>query len=125
MAPVVNGVTPNQGSTAGGTSVSITGSAFVSVTAVRFGGNAASGVVVGSSTQLTAITPAGTGTVNVTVSALSGTSSQTVPYTYVAVPAPVISALAPDQGPVAGGTVVVITGTGFTGATSVRFGSVT
>ncbi|GAA1303926.1 hypothetical protein GCM10009658_61720 [Planotetraspora silvatica] len=82
-------------------------------------------MVVGSSTQLTAITPAGTGTVNVTVSALSGTSSQTVPYTYVAVPAPVISALAPDQGPVAGGTVVVITGTGFTGATSVRFGSVT
>ena len=38
------------------------------------------------------MTPAGTGTVNVTVIAISGTSSQTVPYTYVAVPAPVITA---------------------------------
>lgn len=35
---------------------------------------------------------------------------------------PVVSSVAPTSGPPAGGTAVTITGTGFTGATSVRFG---
>jgi hypothetical protein len=35
--------------------------------------------------------------------------------------APVVSSVAPTSGPPAGGTAVTITGTGFTGATSVRF----
>lgn len=37
--------------------------------------------------------------------------------------APVVSSVAPNTGPPAGGTAVTITGTGFTGATSVRFAS--
>jgi hypothetical protein len=37
--------------------------------------------------------------------------------------APVVSKLGPTKGPAAGGTQVKITGTGFTGATSVHFGS--
>ncbi|GLX51268.1 hypothetical protein Shyhy01_42180 [Streptomyces hygroscopicus subsp. hygroscopicus] len=37
---------------------------------------------------------------------------------------PVVNSVDPAQGPVSGGTTVVITGTGFTGATAVRFGSV-
>ncbi|MGM9438843.1 IPT/TIG domain-containing protein [Streptomyces murinus] len=36
---------------------------------------------------------------------------------------PVVNSIAPAQGPVSGGTTVVITGTGLTGATAVRFGS--
>ncbi|MES4892199.1 IPT/TIG domain-containing protein [Streptomyces sp. NPDC096012] len=36
---------------------------------------------------------------------------------------PVVSSVSPAQGPVSGGTTVVITGTGLTGATAVRFGS--
>lgn len=40
----------------------------------------------------------------------------------IAVP-PAVSSLAPASGPEAGGTVVVITGTGFTGATEVAFGA--
>ncbi|HEX4245855.1 MAG TPA: IPT/TIG domain-containing protein, partial [Acidimicrobiales bacterium] len=39
------------------------------------------------------------------------------------VPAPIVTSLSPATGPAAGGTVVTITGTGFTGATSVLFGS--
>ncbi|MGW5129661.1 IPT/TIG domain-containing protein [Streptomyces sp. NPDC004069] len=37
--------------------------------------------------------------------------------------APTVSSISPSQGPSSGGTVVPVTGTGFTGATAVRFGS--
>jgi RHS repeat-associated protein len=39
------------------------------------------------------------------------------------IPTPVVSGLTPNTGPAAGGTTVTITGTGFTGATAVAFGS--
>ncbi|MFF5211569.1 IPT/TIG domain-containing protein [Streptosporangium sp. NPDC000396] len=123
MPPVVSGVSPQQGSNAGGTPVTITGSGFTGVTSAKFGTNMATNMGVVSDTQINATTPPGQGSVNVTVSGPSGTSSQFVFYTYVAVAAPVISSLNPNGGPVAGGTPVTITGTGFTGATSVKFGS--
>ncbi|MFJ8438804.1 PxKF domain-containing protein [Kitasatospora griseola] len=50
---------------------------------------------------------------------------RTVPagqYTYK-VPAPAVTSLAPDRGPLAGGTTVALTGSNFTGATSVTFGT--
>jgi len=40
-------------------------------------------------------------------------------------PPPQVTGLAPHKGPLAGGNVVTVTGNGFTGATSVRFGSAT
>ncbi|MEV7806904.1 IPT/TIG domain-containing protein [Microbispora sp. NPDC088329] len=123
MAPVVTGVTPSSGSTVGGTPVTVTGSGFVNVGAVRFGGAQAVGVNVVSTTTLTAISPMGAGTVSVTVTASGGTSQQLVPFTYVNAPAPVITSLSPREGPVAGGTTVTITGSGLTGATQVRFGA--
>ena len=43
--------------------------------------------------------------------------------TFTFLPAPTVSGLAPNFGPEAGGTSVVITGTGFTGATAVKFGT--
>ena len=125
MAPVVNSVTPNSGSFAGGTSVTVAGTGFGGALAVRFGGTAAAGLVVVSSTQITAISPPGTGTVNVVVVAPTGNSSQNVPFTYVTAPAPIISTLAPNSGPVTGGAGTTITGSAFTGATQVRFGSQT
>ena len=61
-------VSPNSGSTAGGTAVTITGTNFAAGATVTFGGTAATNVVVVSSTTITATTPAGSaGAVTVTV----------------------------------------------------------
>jgi hypothetical protein len=68
LAPVVTSVSPNTGTTAGGTRVMLTGKNFVSGARVTFGGAAATSVVVASATQITASTPPHKpGGVNVTV----------------------------------------------------------
>ena len=75
-------------------------------------------------TSITADSPAGTGTVDVTVTTPAGTSatSPADQFTYVA--APTVTAISPASGTAAGGTPVTITGTDFTGATAVDFGTV-
>ncbi|MEU9287903.1 IPT/TIG domain-containing protein [Streptomyces sp. NPDC048275] len=121
-APVVSSVSPNQGPPSGGTTVVVTGTDFTAVATVRFGFTPASSFTVNSSTQITAVTPSGSGTVNVNVITSQGTSTQSVPFTYAT--APTLSGLSPNQGPVSGGTTVTLTGTGFTNVTAVRFGGV-
>ncbi|WP_239696736.1 MULTISPECIES: IPT/TIG domain-containing protein, partial [unclassified Streptomyces] len=103
--------------------MTVTGTGFTGATAVRFGATQAPSFTVISDTQITATTPLGTGTVQVTVTTPIGTSNQFVTYTYVTTPAPVLSSVSPVSGPSAGGTTVTLTGTGFTGATAVRFGA--
>lgn len=71
---------------------------------------------------ITAVAPAGTGTVQVTVTTPGGTSNG-LPYTYVSVSVPVLSALSPNAGPTGGGTTATLTGSGLTGTAAVRFGS--
>lgn len=61
-SPVVTGVSPTSGVVAGGTSISVTGSGFTGATKVLIGGADATGVTVIDDNNLTAITPAGTGT---------------------------------------------------------------
>ena len=56
-APTLTSISPATGSTAGGTSVTISGTGFTGATAVTFGGGAAT-FTVKSATQITAITPA-------------------------------------------------------------------
>ncbi len=119
--PTVTSVSPNNGSVAGGTAVTITGTNFAGGATVTFGGTAASNVVVVSSTSITATTPAhaaGAVTVTVTVSGQSG--SLTNGYTYLV--GPTVSSVAPNNGPVAGGTAVTITGTNFAAGATVTFG---
>ena len=65
--PLVIGLNPTSGAAAGGDSVTITGSGFTGATAVNFGTNAATAMTVTSDTQISATSPAGTGTVDVTV----------------------------------------------------------
>jgi hypothetical protein len=67
-APTVTAISPNFGSTAGGTNVRITGTGFVATPAVSIGGAAATGEAFVSSTTLTATTGArAAGLVNVVV----------------------------------------------------------
>jgi hypothetical protein len=119
--PAVTKVEPNAGPAAGGTSVTITGTNLSPATAVEFGSNNAASFTVNSETSITAVSPAGTGTADVTVTTLCGTSltSEADRFTY----APTVNKVEPTSGPAAGGTSVTITGTGLTGATAVKFGS--
>lgn len=55
--------------------------------------------------------------------ALSAPAFAADTFTYLP-PLPVVSSVTPSSGPTAGGTSVVIGGSGFTGATAVMFGSV-
>jgi trimeric autotransporter adhesin len=73
--PTVSNVSPNAGPTAGGTSVTITGTNFSEATAVEFGSASAMSFKVVSPTSITAVSPAGTSTVDVTVSTPGGTSA--------------------------------------------------
>ncbi len=73
--PAVTTFSPTNGPVAGGTSVTITGTAFTGATAVKFGSTAAPSFTVNSATAITAKAPAGiSGTVEVTVKTPYGTS---------------------------------------------------
>ena len=122
-APTVTGISPNSGPAAGGTSVTITGTGFTGATAVNFGATAATGVTVVDDTTITATSPAGTGVVDVTVVTPAGTSATSAADQFTYIAPPTVTGISPTSGPEAGGTTVTITGTGFTGATAVNFGT--
>ncbi|MEZ0312770.1 MAG: IPT/TIG domain-containing protein, partial [Myxococcota bacterium] len=116
--PVLSSISPQRGPAAGGTSVVITGTDLAGATSVTFGSSSAS-FTVNSNTQITAVSPPGTATVNVRVVTPGGTSNL-LPYAYA--DAPLITGITPPSGLVAGGATVVITGSAFTDASSVTFG---
>lgn len=118
----VTSVSPNSGSTAGGTTVVITGNGFSGVTAVVFGSSGAASYTVDSATQITAVTSAhAAGPVTVSVSSTFGTGSLNNAFTYIT-PAPTITSVSPNSDVIAGGTLVSINGTNLLGATAVTFG---
>jgi hypothetical protein len=120
--PTLTGINPPAGKLIGGTTVTLSGSGFVTGATVTFGaGNHGTTVHVSATTSLTVKTPAhAAGTVSVTVTTPGGTSGSK-PYTYD--PVPTITSLSRASGPVSGGTQVTITGTGFLTVKSVTFGA--
>ncbi|NHQ93027.1 autotransporter domain-containing protein, partial [Janthinobacterium lividum] len=87
-APAVTSISPTAGPATGGSTVTITGTGFSGTTAVTFGATAATGFTVNSATQITAMAPAGTGTVDVRITTAGGTSAA-IPadrFTFIAVP---------------------------------------
>ena len=122
---VVTGISPSIGPVPGGTVVTITGTGFVvGSTTAAFGLTAETSVSCSTTTTCTATSPAGVaGTVDVTVTTVGGTSATSAADQFTYVPAPTISGATPSAGPLAGGTVVTITGTNFSGVTGVSFGA--
>ncbi|HTU78472.1 MAG TPA: IPT/TIG domain-containing protein [Solirubrobacteraceae bacterium] len=122
--PAITAVYPDAGPTAGGTSVTITGSNLEGATAVHFGANAAAGFTVNSASSITAVEPAGSvGTVAVTVSTPAGISptGSADRFTYVA--APTVKSLSSTGGAGSGHTKVTIKGANLDAATAVTFGT--
>jgi hypothetical protein len=133
--PTLTAVSPSSGPEGGGTSVTITGTAFEGkfengggemppfVSSVNFGSNTATSFKVNSETSITAVAPPGTGSVDVTVRTLGGTSPTSSADVFSYVPPPTVMKVEPNHGSPSGGTTVAISGTGFTGATAVKFGA--
>jgi formylglycine-generating enzyme required for sulfatase activity len=89
-APMITGVAPSSGPAAGGSVVTISGTAFYGTPSVSFGGVPASSVSLISQTQLTAVAPSGTGgsTVAISVSTNSGLATMASAFTYLAINVP-------------------------------------
>jgi sugar lactone lactonase YvrE len=122
--PTVTAISPTSGPTTGGTNVTITGTNFLSGATVLFRTTAATGVIVVSPTSMTAVAPAGAaGTADVTVTTPGGTSATNTADRFTYVATPTVTSVFPSSGPIAGGTSVTISGTNFTGATAVKFGT--
>ncbi|MFR9750027.1 IPT/TIG domain-containing protein [Nocardia sp. 004] len=82
-APALTSLNPSFGPPSGGNTVQIAGSGFTGAgpLTVTFGATATTFTIV-SDTQINAIAPPGTGTVDVTVTALLHSTSNPLPYTY-------------------------------------------
>lgn len=131
--PSISGVSPATGPSNGGTVVTISGANFQSGAAVTFGGVAAQSVNVTGSGTIVAITPPGPASeeqgvaLDVKVTNPDGLSvTQTQAFRYTSAPLS-ISIVSPASGPNTGGTLVSISGSGFTSAlanATVKFGGV-
>lgn len=123
--PIISSITPVYGPIAGGTTVTLTGSSFAPGSTVSFGGVAGTGVTVNSPTSITVTSPASTGAVDITVTNSGGTSATSSLDVFNYLPVPTITGLGTNSGPVAGGSSVAITGTGFIAGTIIKFGTTT
>ena len=123
-APTYTSLTPSSGTTAGGTSVTITGTNLSSATSVTVGGSTAT-INSNTATAITITTPSGSaGAKNVVITTAGGSVTAGSAFTYT-VPAPTYTSLTPTSGTTAGGTSVTITGTNLSSATSVTVGGST
>lgn len=144
--PVVTAVTPSSGPTAGGNTVTITGTGFTGAdntaqagNGITFGtGNYATNVSC-TDTTCTATVPAQDASrfvvkpqakpqakpanvVDVQVTTIGGTSAISPDDYYTYVDAPTITSISPTAGPLSAGTQVTINGTGLTYTSAVTFG---
>ncbi len=126
-APSVSGLSPAAGAEAGATSVRISGSAFSEATAVEFGSVPATHFTVESDSAIEAVSPPGSGTVDVTVTGPGGLSADVAADRFAflsAGPPPAITGLSPKKGPSPGGTTVIISGSNLGLTSAVSFGGI-
>jgi hypothetical protein len=114
-------LSPTQGPTSGGSTVSLFGNNLGGATAVRFGTKLATSLTQVSPTQVNVVSPSGSGTVGVTLTTPAGTSS---PTNFFYLSPPTLTAVTPANGVLAGGEPVTLAGTNLYTATGVTFGGV-
>jgi large repetitive protein len=121
-APSISSFSPSSGPV--GTSVTLNGTGLSGARAVKFGGVGATSFSVNASgTKITTTVPSGAVTGKITVTTPGGTATSATNFTVTTTAtAPTISSFSPKSGPV--GTSVRISGSGFAGATAVRFNGV-
>ncbi|MGW7575089.1 IPT/TIG domain-containing protein [Streptomyces sp. NPDC054765] len=118
IRPIVSAIAPSSGPQSGGTPIHIFGSGFTNATSANLGGSPVTGFTVVNDSDISGTTTAhAAGTVQATVFTPlgSGTGGS---FDYLP-PAPSITQITPNQGPASVSTTVVITGSQFTGTTSV------
>ncbi len=110
----ITSISPTSGVVGDG--ITISGTNFNTATVVKFNGTSAD-FEADSNTTITARVPSGATTGKITVTNAGGTATSGSTFTVK----PSISSLSPSSGPI--GTAVILRGSGFTGATSVKFTS--
>ncbi|MDR1197191.1 MAG: IPT/TIG domain-containing protein [Candidatus Nomurabacteria bacterium] len=119
IAPTITSATPTSGPTGGGTEITITGTNFGSASSIKLDNKNCIGVTI-TVTQITCRTqshPAGL--VDLVYSDEIETIARTNAFEYLS---PTITDVTPTSGPTGGGTEVIITGTNFGGAPTIRLG---
>ena len=121
--PTFTSLTPASGPVAGNTSVTITGTNLKYPLSVTFGGNAGT-ITANSTSAITVLTPISStaGAVDVVITTAGGALTETGAFNYTATH-PVISTISPIGGPLTGGNTLIITGSSFTAAINVTFGT--
>jgi hypothetical protein len=114
-APTITSFTPTSGDA--GSEVTISGTNLGGATQVAFNGTAATTFTVDSQTQIRAAVPAAATTGKISVTTAGGTAMSTNDFSVLHLPH--ITSFTPTSGPMS--TEVTITGTNFTGTTSVAF----
>jgi subtilase family serine protease len=124
--PTVKQISPSSARSRGGAHVVITGGDFSGASSLTFGSAVVtrSKFTVVSPTKIDVVVPAGAGRVHVTVTTRAGTSTRTRADVFNYLGVPIVSHLTPARGRASGGETVVLTGSGFSGATAVAFGGV-
>ena len=121
-APVISGFTPASGPAS--TRVTLTGSRFTGTREVTVNGVTATSLSLSGDTSLSFYVPTGTTTGPIRVFNTAGSTASTTDFTVTTPPPatgiPVISGFSPASGPT--GTLVTLTGSGFTGTTQVYQG---
>ena len=122
--PVVSGLSTTNGTLAGGGIVTITGNYFTGASSVLFGTTPATSYTVNSDSQITAVEPTlGLGSYNIIVTTNGGPSTANASSLLTTYAIPSIAAISTNNGPLSGGSPIIITGSNFTAATTVNFGA--
>jgi len=120
LPPEIEKFTPDSGPASGGTVVTITGTGFIGVEKVTFGGVAGKHLKIESQSKLTVETPAHVGGNDMLVELVTpGGVAKLGSFTFV----PSISGFNPKVGPTTGGESVEVSGSGLSTGMTLQFGT--